>query len=145
MCFSEVCYDTIAPSQQALEPLLFHHVITFTRCIYSSQGAKTGVEGLEGLPPGLVGRGPTQNPYPVHQAGRAPVCLQREGQWGTTSSSPAQPLGAWGGVRVTGTSLLGQSRGRPSGRAGPSKATPLLLILCGSSEYEFEESSFFFF
>ena len=58
MCFSEVCCDTIAPSQQALEPLLFHHVITFTGCIYSSQGAKTGVEGLEGLPPGLVGRAP---------------------------------------------------------------------------------------
>ena len=75
MCFSEVCCDTIAPSQQALEPLLFHHVITFTGCIYSSQGAKAGVEGLEGLPPGLVGRAPHRTPIlSIRLGGHQSVC-----------------------------------------------------------------------
>lgn len=71
----EVCCDTIAPSQQALEPLLFHHVIAFTGCIYSSQGAKAGVEGLEGLPPGLVGRTPHRAPIlSIRPGGHQSVC-----------------------------------------------------------------------
>lgn len=102
------------------------------------------MEGAGGLPPGLVGRGPTQNPIlSIRLGGYQSVCRGEDNGVQHPVLLPS-PLDHKGGNQSNWDSLLGKSRGKPSGGAGPSKATPLLLINCGSSEYEFEERSFFF-
>ena len=79
MCFSQRCVaGTIAPSQRALEPLLFLSVITSTGCIYSNAGAS---EGGWGGGAGRGNRGPSLPGAHLLAFRREPLSHQVGGGW----------------------------------------------------------------
>lgn len=86
LCASQRCVaDTIASSQQALEPLLFPGVITSTGCIYSNSGGKEGWRRW-----GM--KGPASHGYtswPPQKTSVARVVKGGGGVWSVSRQQPA--------------------------------------------------------
>lgn len=125
LCVSLRCVaDTIAWSQRALEPLLFHHVIPFTGCIYSSRGARArgGGAGGPACRTGSLGSAENLSCPQAAGAGRAPRvpgCLRRGGR-SDTPAAEAQVgrRGSLPSARPPPCPAEEQQKGWPGGGAG---------------------------